>query len=159
MTRGKICLLAIALAVPTALGVYAYSTDSLSPNAAEVQDLPPPPPGGPGGRGGMDQRLLDQLRLTSEQKEQISALREQEFSDSRTYHEQLRQARESMQAAVEASTFDESAVRTIAALEGQATAELSVIRARTSSAIYQLLTETQRTKLAELRQQYRPPMR
>ncbi len=159
MTREKTLLLAAALVITMALGVYAYGLNSLSPSAAGVQDLPPPPSGGPGGPGGLDQRLLDQLNLSTEQKEQISALREAEFSASQAYREQLHQARESMQAAIEASTFDETAVRTIASMEGQATTELSVIRARTWSAIYQLLTETQRSKLADLRQQFRPPMR
>lgn len=157
MTRGRTLLLATALAFTTVLGVYAYSTNSLSPSTAWVQDLPPPPPGGPGGPGGMEQRLLDQLSLSSEQKEQIITLRKQEFSASQAYREQLHQARESMQTAIEASTFDEDAVRAIATLEGQATTELSVIRAHTWSAIYQLLTETQRIQLATLRQQFIPP--
>jgi Spy/CpxP family protein refolding chaperone len=61
-----------------------------------------------------------------------------------------------MRAAVEAETFDEAVVRELAVMEGQAMAELSVIRARTEATIYELLTPEQRAKLAELGQQRRP---
>ena len=114
-----------------------------------------PPPGGP--PRDMDMRMYAQLDLTSAQREQIRALRVQERTESETYMEQLMQARESMRAAVEADVFDEAAARAAAVLEGQATTELSVIRARTEAAVYKLLTAEQRAKLAELRQQRRPP--
>jgi Spy/CpxP family protein refolding chaperone len=117
-----------------------------------------PPPGGPGGPpGGMDMRLLLQLDLTDAQQQQIKALLDQQRTDLQPYQEQLWQAREAMQAAVEADTFDEAVVRGLAVSEGQATTELSVIRARTQAAISRLLTTEQRAKLAELRQQRRPP--
>ena len=117
-----------------------------------------PPPGGRGGPpGGIDMRILMQLDLTDAQQEQIKALLDQQRTESQPYQEQLWQAREAMQAAVEADTFDEAAVRGLAVAEGQATTELSVIRARTGAAIYKLLTTEQRAQLTELRQRRRPP--
>ena len=154
MRSSKQYLIAIALAgAALMLGVIADGSHSLNLAATMVQG-PPPPFGGP---GLLDQRLLDQLSLTDAQKTQISALRDQERTAAQSYQDQLRQVRDSMSAAVEASTFDDAAVQALAATQGQLVAELSVIEARTAAAIYQLLTTDQRTKLATLQQQQPHP--
>lgn len=108
------------------------------------------PPAGHHGRGFIGGRFADLLGLTTAQKEQIAALRDQAERASETYVTQLAAFREQLRALIEAAAFNESAVRSLAAQMSTVQTELSVIQARTESAIYNLLTAEQKAKLAEL---------
>lgn len=102
------------------------------------------------GRGFIGGRFADLLGLTTAQKEQIAALRDQAERASETYVTQLAAFHEQLRALIEAAAFNESAVRALAAQMSTVQTELSVIQARTESAIYNLLTAEQKAKLAEL---------
>jgi protein CpxP len=108
------------------------------------------PPAGHHGRGFIGGRFADLLGLTTAQKEQIAALRDQAERASETYVTQLAALHEQLRALIEAAAFNESAVRALAAQMSTVQTELSVIQARTESAIYNLLTAEQKAKLAEL---------
>lgn len=162
-TRRMKLVLGIGLALVVGLAGFQWQAGAHAKSFCAAQGPgggppqgPPRGPGGPQGPGG-EERLFRELNLTDAQKEQIKTLREKQHTDAETYHEQLRQTREQMRAAIESATFDEAAVRALAVKEGQAVTELSVIGARTEAAIYQVLTAEQRAKLATMREQRRPP--
>jgi Spy/CpxP family protein refolding chaperone len=158
MRQRKQLIFAITLAgAALLLGFAGGSAPFSSLPAATVQQGPPPPPFG--GPGGLDQRLLDQLSLTNDQQTQISALLDGQRTDAQPIRNELMEARDAIRAVVEASTYDDGAVVAQAVIVGQATAELTVLRARTEAAIYQLLTIEQRAMLAALRKQMGPPPR
>jgi Spy/CpxP family protein refolding chaperone len=157
MRLRKMLMLTITLAgAALLLSVVAGDAPFSILGAATVQAGPPPPPGGP---GALDQRLLDQLNLTDEQKTHINALLDAQRTDTQPIHEELMQARAALHAAAEASTFDDAEVTAQAVTVGQATAELTIRQTRTEWSTYQLLTTEQQTRLAELRKQLGPPPR
>lgn len=109
------------------------------------------PPGEPRG-GNPEHRLFEQLDLTDAQKEQIRAIREKERADSKPFIEQLGQLHQSMGELVFSDTFNESAVKSIIAQQGQVNASLGLIRAKAQFDVYQVLTPEQKAKLKELLQ-------
>jgi Spy/CpxP family protein refolding chaperone len=127
------------------------------------QDPQEPPPGfgprggggprGPGGlrgRGGLD-RMVFELDLTEAQIEQVKVLREAARTASEPYEQQIGKAEEAIRAAIESGSFDEDAVRTLAAGESKAGTELRVLHARTEAAILKVLTAEQREALKNMR--------
>ncbi|HZS45738.1 MAG TPA: Spy/CpxP family protein refolding chaperone [Blastocatellia bacterium] len=121
------------------------------------QTPPPPPPGGPGPRGFMDPRMMNQLNLSEDQRQQIHSLMEQMRTDSETYQQQMKDIHEGIRQIVENKQFDEQAARALTNQQANIEAQLSFIRIRTDSAIYRLLTDDQRAKLEQLKQQPPPP--
>ena len=110
-----------------------------------------PPPGGP--RGGLHPRLLERLNLSDAQMQQARALHEQARTDSEKYFEQLESADEQLKAVVQAASFNEEQARQLLADKAKALTELEMIRLRTDSAVYNLLTAEQKTSLAQLEQE------
>ncbi|MGH9847391.1 MAG: Spy/CpxP family protein refolding chaperone [Blastocatellia bacterium] len=125
--------------------------------------------GGPGPQGrphGPEDFALRGLDLTDEQKAKIKTLHEAARDSSEPYLEQLKQIHDELDKAIETAEFNEAAVRAIAAKRSSVELELNVIRARTQSAVWNLLTPAQRTKLAQRREQMKqhhpdgpPPVR
>jgi Spy/CpxP family protein refolding chaperone len=165
MKKSHLLMFIIALA---AFGVLLVLVSDASSNSLPRQDNqqdrrpggpPPGPPGGPGGPGGWGgadiEHLAFDLGLTESQIGQIRALRDEARTASQPYEEQVRKAEEGIRTIVESGTFDEQAVRTLAASEASAQIELRVIGARTEAATLALLTDEQRATLAKMQQ--RPP--
>lgn len=115
-------------------------------------DGPPMPP------RGFNPRMFEELNLTDEQKTQIKTLHENARTASEQYFEKLKGSREQIKAIVQAQTFNEEQARQILSAKAQAETELEIIHLRTESAIYNLLTAEQKTKLAEL-EKNRPEFR
>lgn len=111
-----------------------------------------PPP-----RGAFHPRLLEQLNLTDGQKTQFRELHENARAASEQHFTALNNARTQLKAVVEGASFNEEQARQILAAKNQAETELEIIRLRTDSAVYNLLTAEQKAKLVELEQQR--PMR
>lgn len=114
--------------------------------------------GAPRGGGGphfagLPPHLLAQLNLTDAQKTQIAALEDAARTSSQTYFDALRAADEQLRTIAESGTFNETQVRQILNAKAQAQIELEVIRLKTDTAIFNLLTAEQKTLLAQLRQQ------
>jgi Spy/CpxP family protein refolding chaperone len=155
-------LVVIAAVVGSALltaTAAASAAAFLGGNDVAVPQEPqgPPPPGigphgrgGPGGRGGLD-RMVFELDLTQAQIDQVKALRDAARTASEPFEQQMRKAGDGIRAAIESGSFDEDAVRTLAAGESKANIELRVIGARTDAAILKLLTAEQREALKTMR--------
>src|SRR5437868_9304447 len=120
----------IALVV---VGLVAFSVNIAQ--AKVFQGRPGPGrmgPGGDFGPGGPGMPFAH-LDLSDAQKEQFKALHEKARTDAQAYEGQLKPIHESLRAAVEAKTFDETAVRALIAKETQIMTELQVIRTRTEN--------------------------
>lgn len=114
-------------------------------------------PGGPGGRmggparGGPMARLpLQQLDLTSAQKEQAQAIMQSHQADLRSLAERGRAAHEALRAASMSGAFDEGLIRTKAADVAVVDSDMAVLHARIYSEIFQILTQEQQAKAKEL---------
>lgn len=100
---------------------------------------------GPGNRLA---RMAKKLDLTEAQREQVQAILASEREQAAPFRQQLAESRENLRRAIEAETFDEAAVRALAAGQNEARVELVVSRARARSQILALLSPGQR-ELAE----------
>ena len=158
-TRDLLALTAVLMAA--AVGLAMVSTRSVADPQQEQRSRPPDrqmgPPQGPrgGGPGGLEP-LLFELDLAAGQLEQVKALTTAQREAEAPSRDELRQIGEEMRALIEADTFDESAVRDLAAREAALTAGLRLAAARTESAIFQLLTADQKAALKKLRDQQPP---
>ena len=107
-----------------------------------------------GGRGG-EGRIFSQLDLTDTQKEQIKAIHERSRESMRPLMEQIRAKRQEIRRANEGGTVDEALVRQklteIAPLEAKMMAE----RARIHQETLSVLTPEQKTKLEQLREEFK----
>lgn len=142
---------AVAVGAAVMAGGGAVARASQGGQSGPPQGVPPgPPPGrGGGGPGGIEQ-MLPQLELTTAQLEQVRTLLASQRDAESQYQDELGQYANQMKSLVEASAFDEDAVRALAVKEAAATVEMRLIHARTGSAIYQLLTADQKKLLATL---------
>jgi Spy/CpxP family protein refolding chaperone len=102
---------------------------------------------------GFEERLYRELQLSFLQWGRIKALHEKGGRDAQPLLEQMRQLRLRMRAVSESGAFDEAAARALAARSARLEFEFTVLIARTESAIYQVFTPEQKSKLAALRQQ------
>ncbi len=113
--------------------------------------------GGPGGfgRGGFGgpMRVLRQLDLTDEQRDQVRQVMSRHRDELRAIGAKLRAAHRAQSEAVTASQFDEQAVRTAAADLAAISADAAVLRARVHSDVFAVLTPDQQAKAAELKAQ------
>lgn len=110
-----------------------------------------PPPGMDGGAGGGVLRMAAALKLTEAQKSRIKTVLDDEREEAGPLLDSMREKRKLLQAAADATTFDEAAVRSIAVAQARAETELIVSRTRTQSRINAILTAEQRELLKNLR--------
>jgi len=103
---------------------------------------------GPGGmkegRGHRQERMAQVLGLSAEQQQQMTTLREEGQNAMQPLREALAANREKVRALVNAESFDENAVRSLAAEEATTRTELLVLRTRMQQQIHALLTPEQR---------------
>ena len=98
-------------------------------------------------------RMLRELDLTEEQRQQVRTLFEQAAETGA--HKRLMEARRSLNEAVENGETDEGAIRELGYQVGLAEGDAAIERARMRAQITELLTEEQKSKLAQLEQQRR----
>jgi protein CpxP len=107
---------------------------------------------GPGvmkeGRSHRQERMAAVLGLSTEQQQQMTALREEGQAAMQPLREALAANREKVRALVNAESFEENAVRSLAAEEATTRTELLVVRTRMQQQIHALMTPEQRA-LAE----------
>lgn len=94
--------------------------------------------------------MFRMLELSSDQKNQIKQLHDAEREAAKPIHEQLKTIHEQLRTATTDGAFNESAARLLLAQAQQPELELEVLRLKTRTAIYNLLTPAQKAKLAEL---------
>jgi protein CpxP len=114
-------------------------------------------PGGPHGPhgGSIVEHLSRALDLTDAQKAQVKQIEDSLRESTKSLHEQLAKSGDGggpLDGFREG--FDEAAVRSAAQARAAVHVELEVAHARAMSQIYALLTDAQKAKLAELRQQF-----
>ena len=120
-------------------------------------------PGGPWGHGRMGRRgpggpmgafgLLRGLDLTEEQRAQVRQIMQGHRDEFRAVEQRLQAAHRAQQDAVEATPFDENAVRARAADVAAIQADAVVLRAKVHSDVFAVLTPEQQAKAAELKTQ------
>ncbi|HSF17944.1 MAG TPA: Spy/CpxP family protein refolding chaperone [Vicinamibacteria bacterium] len=98
-------------------------------------------------------RMLRELDLTEEQRQQVKTLFEQAAETGA--HKRLMEARRSLNEAVENGETDEGAIRQLGYQVGLAEGDAAIERARVRAQVMELLTEEQKNKLAQLEQQRR----
>lgn len=93
-------------------------------------------------------RMTEVLGLSAEQQEKIKAIKEEHRNKVAPLRQSLDENRDKLRQAAKAETFDEAAVRNLAASQAASKTELMVERARMQHQIHSVLTPEQR-KLAE----------
>jgi len=111
------------------------------------------PPGDRMGKGSGRHfaRLARTLDLTDAQKEQVKTILETEREKVAPLRQTLGETREKIRRAVEATPFDEAAVRSLAASQNETRTEMIVSRARAQSKIFALLSPEQRERAKKFR--------
>lgn len=113
---------------------------------------------GPAMRGDRNWRALTgELALSQEQRDRIFSIRHAAEPQFREQTKKLRDLRAEFRQAVQADTWDEAGVRSLAAQQGQAMADLMQMRARQMHEIQAVLTPAQKEKLQQPRQQRQRP--
>jgi protein CpxP len=115
------------------------------------------PRGGPGGRrgdgfgaGGLGIPLR-QLNLTEAQRTQLEQLRDQHRADMESALKKLATARQAQRAAIENVPADEAKITSLTQDLTQAEVDVAIQTARLNTAVWNVLTEAQRTELTKLR--------
>lgn len=94
-------------------------------------------------------RMTEALDLSAEQQEKVKAIMDEHRSKVAPLRQSLDESRDQLRQLGKADTFDETAVRRLAAGQAAAKAELMVERARMQSQIHALLTPEQREMAEE----------
>lgn len=110
-------------------------------------------PGGPGfglGPGGPIALPLRALDLSDAQREQVRGVMQSHQAAFKEIGDRMRQARQALDATIQADTVDEAAIRARAAEVAAVDADAAVLRARIRQEVYGLLTAEQQTKAKEI---------
>jgi periplasmic protein CpxP/Spy len=103
--------------------------------------------GGPGGFG----IPLRQLNLTEAQRTQVDQIREQHRADMDAAMKKLATARQAQRAVIESVPADEAKITSLTQDLTQAEVDVAIQSARLNTAVWNVLTESQRTELKKLR--------
>jgi Spy/CpxP family protein refolding chaperone len=95
-------------------------------------------------------RLVLDLSLTAEQREQVTGILSDTETRERELKSRLAEAGRASREAARSPEFDEAAFRKLAAREGELRTELQVLRPRSRSRVMALLTPQQRAVAASL---------
>jgi len=139
--------------VVSALGIALLGGMAMNPVNASSRGWDGPRLGGPGDCQKMGQRqqlMAEILKLTPEQQTQIQALRDSHRQAVAPLRETMRTQREALHQAMQSPTFDEAAVRSLAAKQAETRTEMIVSRAKMQSEIQALLSPEQRELAAKL---------
>lgn len=163
-----------AAAIAVALAGVAYAAGQNN-SPAQAQGAGPGAPGrfgGPGGPGGpfgrggrggpggpmgiLGPMMIERLDLTTDQRDRVKQILESHRQEQQAIAQRGMAARNALEAAITADSFDESAIRARAADVGAVEADETVVRARVYAEVFQILTSDQQTRLkgiqADMRQ-------
>lgn len=109
-------------------------------------------------RQGMSERgimgMIDRLDLSREQRTRIHMIAQRSMRETRSLHQDLRDARRTLMSEAERGGFDEGRIRDLARRQSRIQTELLVARARMTSRIFAVLTPPQRDQLRSLRDRF-----
>ena len=113
------------------------------------------PGGGPGPHHDRDggrflQRMAVILNLSADQQDQIEQILTSERQATAPLREALRASRDQLRQLTQAASFDETAVRNLAASQAQTRTELIVAHARARNQIHNLLSPEQQAQAEKL---------
>ncbi|MGK7926604.1 MAG: Spy/CpxP family protein refolding chaperone [Spirulina sp.] len=152
MKLQKFFLLAASPLVLTLGGAMAFMGADALHSQFNAPAIAQDGPGG--GRRDRGMRMLEQLNLSAEQKQQIQAIREQAKANSQQLREQMQNAREQMRSLM-AGNASESELRQQHQVIDNLRDQMSDRRFETMLQIREVLTPEQRAQLAEME----PPQR
>jgi protein CpxP len=111
--------------------------------------------GGPGAFRGPGGPMipLRQLNLSDVQRDQVRAIFESHRQETRTLAERARTARQALNAAVTADTFEEGTIRARSSELSAVDTELAIARARLHGEIVRILTPDQKAQLKKLQEE------
>lgn len=101
----------------------------------------------------MGGHMYSKLGLSDAQRTQIKQMTRQDFAQSKPQRQALRRARQAYESATPGTAAYQTAVSNMAEAEADAARSRATNRANLRAQIYQVLTPTQRTQLADLRAQ------
>jgi Spy/CpxP family protein refolding chaperone len=107
-------------------------------------------PGGPGGPGMLNPMMLDRLGLSEQQHQQVKAIMDAQREAQEALGARGRQAHNALETAIAGETFNEGAIRALAADVATVESDMAVARAQVFAQVVQILTPDQRTKLKEM---------
>lgn len=145
-------LIVMALLTATIIG---GGTGAVLAGHGPIGEFGGPPPGMEMGPGGFEGRMAKILNLTETQQNQIKDVFETERDLVKPLFDKMNNSRKQLMSLVEATVFDEAAVRSIAQEQAVTEAELIVSRTRVQNKINGLLTQAQRELLKNLRPEFR----
>jgi Spy/CpxP family protein refolding chaperone len=92
--------------------------------------------------------LTKRLSLNAQQQQQATSIYTEEASNARAWHDQMRTAHQSLQAAVQKN--DSAAIEQAANTIGNLTAQMTMAHAKAEAALFQTLTPDQQNKLGQM---------
>jgi Spy/CpxP family protein refolding chaperone len=95
--------------------------------------------------------MATELKLTVAQQSKILAIQDAEHNKMESLFDAMKEKRQQLRQAGEGTSFDESAVRTLATAVAQQEVEVSVARVKTQTQVNAVLTAEQREQLKALR--------
>lgn len=96
-------------------------------------------------------RVMRQLDLTRAQRDQLTALRDQQQKDRQAIGERMKIARQKLRDAMKADIPDEAAVKAAAGAIAAARGDQFALQARARAQMMKMLTPEQQTQLNDLR--------
>ncbi len=93
------------------------------------------------------ERIANELELTDEQRAEFERIESNGREAARSHVQDMIEVRKAMQQLLDADTFDEAAVRSLASRKSASMMELTIIRARKRFEFKSLLTSEQKEKL------------
>ena len=110
------------------------------------------------GRGHAHGMMLQALNLTDDQKAKVKSIMETSRTNLKPTFEALRDDHKKMEALTANGAFDEGQVSALANEQGSLMAKMTVERARVKSQIAAILTDEQKAKAAQMRDQFKQKM-
>jgi protein CpxP len=155
-TRTELMLAAGALVAALAGGAYLSGADVHAQGRGQgrgpgIGRMAPGGPGGPGrgapGGPGLGGLMLGRVDLTDAQKDQVKQIVDSHKAEQDALFERARTARQALDAAITADSFDINAVRARANDVAAVDTELTVLRSVIRNEVFQILTAEQKAQI------------
>jgi len=137
--------------------VFLASALLIAAGSAMAQDHGDRGKGGKHQRGGSDgsmiveqfTRELRQLGLSDEQKDNVKVIMQDLRTQSKSIGDDLRDNQTALKDVIQANSWDESAAAQLAAIEGDLTAQRTLLTTKALASVYAQLNAEQRAELAD----------